>query len=126
MIYLDTQVVVWLYSGKGSKFPKRAVQEMDSSESRLISPMVELELNYLRTRKGLSIHEAKALQDLSNRIDLRICDLPFKTVVEESLSVSWTDDFFDRIIVAQASATNSKLITSDAHILAHYKHALWD
>jgi PIN domain nuclease of toxin-antitoxin system len=126
LTYLDTQVVVWLYAGKKSRIPKKALQEIQQAANLLISPMVELELNYLRTRKGLAIHEGETIIDLSNRTGLRLCDLPFALVVAEALHIGWTEDHFDRIIVAQAAVTESRLITADAKILAHYKHAVWD
>lgn len=47
MIYLDTHVVVWLYMGEPSKLSDNAKHAVREHELR-ISPMVSLELTYLR------------------------------------------------------------------------------
>ena len=46
MIYLDTHVVVWLYSGLTDKFSATA-QELINDNETYISPIVRLELQYL-------------------------------------------------------------------------------
>jgi PIN domain nuclease of toxin-antitoxin system len=44
----------------------------------------------------------------------------------EALSVSWTSDPFDRIIVGQAKANREAiLITADTLIRQHYPAAVW-
>jgi len=126
LTYLDTQSALWLFEGKHAKFPKCAQAEIQRAEFPLISPIVKLELSYLALRNRARESAEYILNDLSSRVGLRVCDLPFPLVIEEAMKLGWTEDVFDRIIVAQASATNSKLITSDAHIQAHYKHAVWD
>jgi len=45
-IYLDTHVVVWLYSGELSLLSEKACQLIEENEL-LISPLVLLELQYL-------------------------------------------------------------------------------
>ncbi len=85
--------------------------------------MVELELNYLFRRGGVS--SAHVLKDLAGRIGLGICDLPFSAVTNEALQISWTEDVFDRLIVAQAMVRNSKLVSADEVILAKYSQAIW-
>lgn len=126
MTYFDTNLVVWIYEKRLQKIPAAANYEIGKATTRLVSPMVELELEYLQRKKGLRFNPAEVLNDLNLRLNLKVCDLPFPFVVSEALKLSWTDDPFDKLIVAQASATKSKLITSDAHIQAHYKHAVWD
>lgn len=126
MTYLDTQSTLWLYEGKQSKFPKRAKQTIENASNRLISPIVRLELAYLERRIRSNSSADKILTELQARVSLRICELPFLDVIAEAMDISWTEDVFDRIIVAQASVSNSLLITADANIQAHYKHAVWD
>ena len=46
MIFLDTHVLVWLYEGLIEKFPKTIQNKLNSLEL-FISPMVELELDFL-------------------------------------------------------------------------------
>ncbi len=45
--------------------------------------------------------------------------------IYQSIKINWTRDVFDRIIVAQASIGDHKLLTRDRNILKHYKHAVW-
>jgi PIN domain nuclease of toxin-antitoxin system len=55
-----------------------------------------------------------------------MCDYPFAAVALAAIGLGWTDDPFDRIIVAQAAANHdSSLITADAEIRRHYKPAVW-
>jgi PIN domain nuclease of toxin-antitoxin system len=56
---------------------------------------------------------------------LTICDLPFAAVTHEALGFDWTEDVFDRLIVAQATVRRSKLVSADEKILDHYPHAVW-
>ena len=125
MTYLDTHVVIWLYEGKVSQLGRDAARLITQSESLLISPTVELELAYLYNRGIVTVRAADIIADLRARIGLTTCDLPFPLVVHEAASISWTRDVFDRLIVAQASATNSALISSDSMVQRHYPHVVW-
>ena len=62
---------------------------------------------------------------LATDIGLRVCDLPFRTVVDHALSETWTRDPFDRLIVANAKAAGAPLVTKDERMLEHYSRALW-
>jgi PIN domain nuclease of toxin-antitoxin system len=63
---------------------------------------------------------------LSATFEIGLCTIPFAAVALESLSVTWTADPFDRIIVAQAQANrDSPLISADAQIRRHYERAIW-
>jgi PIN domain nuclease of toxin-antitoxin system len=126
MTYLDTQVVIWIYEGRTQKIPAPASREIARAKSRLISPMVELELDFLHRRKGLNLNGPAILKDLEARLGLSVCGLPFPLVVSEALQNTWSEDIFDRLIVSQAAATQSPLVTADAKILANYEHAVWD
>ncbi len=46
VVYLDTHVVIWLYSGNLELIPK-PVQTILNLNDLLISPIVKLELEYL-------------------------------------------------------------------------------
>ena len=55
-----------------------------------------------------------------------MCSFPFSAVSLEALSMHWTNDPFDRIIVAQASANHEAgLITADRAIRENYPRAVW-
>jgi PIN domain nuclease of toxin-antitoxin system len=124
MIYLDTHVVVWLYAGKTDLLSPLAVERIEA-EDLLISPMVQLELEYLREIDRLTVGSALIIESLAQRIGLTLCDLSFATVVVESIAQSWTRDPFDRLITAQAIARNALLLTKDRHIQDHCALAVW-
>ena len=124
MTYLDTHVVVWLYDGSANRVSKEAAREIDRAASLLVSPAVELELEYLHRRSRTAAPDT-ILNDLRARIGLGVCDMPFPLVVHEARSLSWTEDVFDRLIVAQAAASRSPLISADHRILEHYPLAIW-
>ena len=125
MTYLDTHIVVWLFEGRVKKLSREAAREIDKADALLVSPAVELELQYLFRRKRIPADATTILSDLRARIGLGLCDLPFPLVSHQALALEWTEDVFDRLIVAQAAAAKSRLITADALILQHYPKAIW-
>ena len=126
MIYLDTHVVVWLYAGETNLFPREVCQKIDESELVLISPIVLLELQYLREINRLTVEPSLIFEYLAEAIGLRLCDLSFARVTVEALTLNWTRDPFDRIITATAAARNAQLITKDAIIRERYPNAFWE
>ena len=67
----------------------------------------------------------KVIERLSADIGLAVCRLPFASVIEHALDVSWTRDPFDRLIVAHARANEGVLVTRDLKIRQHYKLSFW-
>ncbi|MFV2073415.1 MAG: type II toxin-antitoxin system VapC family toxin [Thermoanaerobaculales bacterium] len=124
VIYLDTHVVAWLYAGEVGLFPG-AVRSLIDSEELLISPIVELELQYLFELQRTTQPGSVVVESLEEEIGLAHCGLPFKQIVTEALTNAWTRDPFDRIIVAQAQVRRTPLLTRDAAIRDHYTEAIW-
>lgn len=124
MIYLDTHVVAWLYAGDLDRFSPTAADLLDR-EPLLISPIVQLELEYLHEIDRVTVGSALILESLGQTLGLSVCDLPFVRVVVESVGETWTRDPFDRLIVAQAKARRARLITKDRSILDRYPGAVW-
>ena len=124
MIYLDTHVVAWLYAGELGLLPQ-TVRHLLETEELLISPMVELELQYLY-ESGRTTQPGRAVVDaLDEEIGLARCGLPFGQVIAAALDQGWTRDPFDRVIVAQARARRLPLLTKDRSILDNYGDAVW-
>jgi PIN domain nuclease of toxin-antitoxin system len=123
VIYLDTHVVVWLYAAP-EKLTDRACNLIEQNET-VISPIVLLELEYLKEIKRLKVSSGKIFENLANSIGLTTCDIQFGTIISESLSQTWTRDSFDRIIVANAIVRGAQLITKDGTILQNYEKAVW-
>jgi PIN domain nuclease of toxin-antitoxin system len=124
VIYLDTHVVIWLYAGEGTRFPRSASRLLET-ESLLISPVLLLELALLEETGRIKARPHAIFAGLQESLALSICDLPFADVAGVSLQQSWTRDPFDRLIVAQAAARGARLITKDRSIRRHFKDAVW-
>lgn len=124
MIYLDTHVVAWLYDGDLRRFSKNARITMER-EPLLVSPIVQLELSYLKEIGRIMVDGLLIIETLGQSIGLRVCDLAFNRVVVESLHHAWTRDPFDRLIVGHAQSENARLLTKDRIIRKHYKNAFW-
>ena len=123
--YLDTHVVVYLHAGLTESLSVKAKRQIESSDL-LISPIVNLELDYLRRRNRIAASPRTILQDLGKSIGLAVCRLPFATVCEAATNIDWTNDPFDKLIVAQAAANRqAPLISADRVIRANYANCVW-
>lgn len=124
MIHLDTHVVVWLYQGEISRFP-HSVLEILERETLAISPIVLLEMVYLGEIGRLRVTAGEILAYLHEAVGLEQDPTPFSAVVARAVGQTWTRDPFDRIIVAQAIAAGTVLLTKDETIRSHYSSARW-
>lgn len=124
MIYLDTHIVVWLFAGLLDKF-SHTVKAMLNENEILISPIVRLELQYLYEIERVKEPASVIVADLSDRIGLEVCEKDFNAVVSQALTLTWTRDPFDRVIVANAKLSDNILISKDPSILENYAHARW-
>ncbi len=124
-IYLDTHVVVWLFSQELEKISKKAIDIIEENQL-LVSPMVVLELEFLYEIGRLTYNHHEIIASLVNTIDLKVCDLSFALVAKESTRLHWTRDPFDRLIVANASCNDrSILLSRDRKIRDNYDRAVW-
>ena len=125
MIYLDTHVVVWMYQDAATHLSLAAREAITASRTFLISPMVHLEIGYLREIRRIEASPDAILGSLQATIGLRICDLPWSAVAEQALALTWTRDPFDRLITAHAMLAKAILVTHDSTIRANYAKAVW-
>jgi PIN domain nuclease of toxin-antitoxin system len=124
VIYLDTHVTAAVCQAKLGSLSKEARRLLNRETQFRISPMVLLELEYLREIGRIRLGARELLSRLGPPIGLLVCDLPFQNVALQAASESWTRDPFDRIIVAQARLAKAVLITRDGNMLAHYNKAV--
>ena len=123
--YADTNLIVRLASGEMDKISARAKRQIEGTQV-LISSMVLLELEVLHEIGRLTISANEILADLSQKIGLRVCQLPMAAVVASALGIKWTREPGDRLIVANALANNeAPLITADREIREHYPNSIW-
>src|SRR3989339_1272979 len=120
-LYLDTHIVVWLRQKELEKFSKRAWDAIENAHTLLISPMVMMELKYLQEIGRLTDTPYNIFGDLNAMIDLRVDEVEMFDVIKKSLSLEWTRDPFDRLIVANAMARDYPLLTKDEKILTHFE-----
>ena len=124
MIYLDTHVVVWLYTGLVEKF-NQPVKDLVNEHELYVCPVVRLELQYLYEIQRITDDANAIIADLSMRMGLKVCDKDINTIVSKAVTFSWTRDPFDRLIVANAGLNDNILISKDQNILDHYPNARW-
>ena len=124
MTYLDTHVVVWLYTGDSVKLSAAAAAHIQDDDL-FVSPAVILELEFLHEIRRGKAPASKVIAQLSRDVGLRVCELTFARVVEDALRQKWVRDPFDRLIVAQASSNEAPLVTKDEKIRRHYRLAVW-
>ena len=124
MIYLDTHVVVWLYSGDTKLLSSKALELIENNDL-YISPVVYLELKFLYKIERIKVSPAEILESLSASIGLSVCDKSFLQIISESIALEWTRDPFDRIIVANAIVNGAILLTKENRIKANNSKACW-
>lgn len=124
LIFLDTHVAIWLYSGQLDLFKPRVLNLINENQV-CISHIVRLEMKYLN-----EIGRIKQLPDiiidaLINEIGLVYSENNFERIVNQAIHLDFTRDPFDRIIVADALINNSKLISKDKIIKKNYRNTVW-
>ena len=125
VVYLDTHVAVWLHDGLLEKLTKSATDAIEESPL-LISPMVYLEFDYLFKRGRIRHPAATVYANLHTGFAVTICQQSFAAVAAAAVEFDWTNDPFDRIIVAQSQLhPKSHLISADETIRTNYTRSLW-
>lgn len=125
VVYLDTHSVCWLYEGLSEKLSQPAIEAIESGHL-LVSPMVDLELQYLYEIGKIAEGSEKILSTLAEDIELQVSTTPFSRIVIEARSIHWTRDPFDRLIVAEVMIIpDAQLVTKDRTIRDHFENAVW-
>lgn len=74
MVFLDTHIVCWLYSGRTQLFSENALKAIENNPL-FVSPMVNLELQYLFEIERISLPASEILTALQADIGLQIASL---------------------------------------------------
>ena len=123
--YLDTQVAVWLYDGLDQNLSRAAKRQVESN-NLLVSPIVLLELKYVLLKGRVRKQPLEIYNTLQASFGVNLCAFPFAAIAMEAVTLDWTTDPFDRLIVGHAKANNEALlITADRKIREHYAGARW-
>ncbi len=124
-VFMDTHVVVWLFLGALDKLSEK-VKMLIESNDLCISPIVILEIQYLKEIGRINIAANEIISDLQAKIGLLVDDLSFEIVARKAAEIAWTRDPFDRLIAASAIARGYPLITKDESILNNFPLAIWN
>ncbi|MBN1131320.1 MAG: PIN domain-containing protein [Chitinispirillaceae bacterium] len=122
--HCDTHVALWLYSGESDHFEKKAVEAIDRFDLK-ISPIVRLEMQFLFEIERITEKPDKIIGTLMSDFGVSFCEDSFGSVVDAAVSINWTRDPFDRLIVAHAAYHSASLITKDVQMRKHYKNCIW-
>ncbi len=122
--FLDTHAVVALWEGRSDVWGS-ASREILERDALFVSPMVRLELAYLREIGRMKVSPDEVLGGLAAEHGLSLSDDRMEDVVTHAMSLTWTRDPFDRLIVATALLHDTPLVTKDRRILEHFPKAVW-
>ena len=91
IIFLDTHILLWLYDKLEEKFSTK-VKNIINSHEIYISPIVQLEVQYLKEINRIADNADTIIGFLVKNIGLRISEIPFKEIIKKAIKVSWTRD----------------------------------
>jgi PIN domain nuclease of toxin-antitoxin system len=120
---LDTHIAVALFEGRTGGLSAAAKRAIDR-EAVSISPAVLLELEFLHEVGRLRVGAIPISRHLDERLSIRVATERFADVVVEALSLGYTRDPFDRLIVAHAALMKAPLVTLDETLRHRYAKAM--
>ena len=124
LIHLDTHVVCWLYEARIDLLSDAARVAIERGRL-FVSPIVDLELQYLHEIGRIGKGPPAVLSALSTEIGLAIDQQPLEKIVGRARELHWTRDPFDRLIVATSLLSGGRLVTKYTLVRKHCKSALW-
>lgn len=124
MTILDTHVVLWLGKDPERLLPEKVRRRLDS-DTLVLSPFVSLELQFLYEVGKINAPAKAVIDELAPKLELVISDPPSALICEVAATLDWTRDPFDRLIAAQAAATDTPLMTKDRTIRKNLPQAWW-
>ncbi len=129
MIYVaDTHSLVWFLT-EDKKLGKEVLvifQNTDAGKSVIVIPTIVIaEVMYIAESKDAAIKFSDLLEKLKQSVNYIVFDLDLEVLIEMQYYKK-LKDIHDRIIVATASITKSKLITKDKNIKdSSYVETIW-
>lgn len=82
LVHLDTHIVCWLFEGRLELLTDAARQALEDG-NLFVSPMVDLEVQYLFELRRLTKGPDVILRTLSRDIDIQMTNQPLHQVVKE-------------------------------------------
>ncbi len=122
--FLDTHAAVFLWEGRIEVFGPASRKTLEQS-TLLISPMVRLELQFLKEVGKIKVEPDQILGSLGSDLGVTLTNDPLDALVAHAMSLTWTRDPFDRMIVATALLHKVPLVTRDGLIRENFSGAVW-
>ena len=122
--FLDTHAAIFLWEGRSDLFGAGSREILERSVLR-ISPMVRLEMQFLKEVGKLKVEPDQILGTLGSDLGVTATSDPLDALVPLAMPLSWTRDPFDRMIVATAMLHEAPLVTRDRRIRDHFPGAVW-
>jgi PIN domain nuclease of toxin-antitoxin system len=117
-LLLDTHFLVWLVLGSKrlAEFPW-----LDRYRPWGVSPVSFLEIQFLAEIGRLSVRNPDFTNAVMNDMRFTVDDITLGTLVRYALSLDWTRDPFDRLLVSHSSARRVLFCTTDRNIRDHHR-----
>jgi PIN domain nuclease of toxin-antitoxin system len=122
--FLDTHAAIFLWEGRGELFGAGSRELLEQALLH-VSPLVRLELGFLREVGKLKVEPDQILGSLTGDYGVTVTADPMDRLVPLAMPLAWTRDPFDRLLVATALLHEAPLITRDARIQEHFAGAVW-
>lgn len=124
MIFIDTHITLWLYDKRLDLLSEKS-KELLEKESVFISPVVKLEMAFLKEIGRIKDESDKIIEYLHEKIGLEIQAIDLLKLINVAIRENWTRDPFDRLIVSHARGCDAVIITKDTHIQKNYFKAIF-
>jgi PIN domain nuclease of toxin-antitoxin system len=122
--FLDTHAAVFLWEGRAEVFGS-ASRELLEQATLFVSPLVRLELQFLREIGKLKVGADEIIGSLTADAGVVVTDDSLESLVPQAMALSWTRDPFDRLLVATALLHQAPLLTRDRRIQENFAGAVW-
>lgn len=122
--FLDTHAAIFLWEGRIEAFGADSRRLLERA-ALLVSPMVRLEMTFLREVGKIESEPVRMLDDLETELGVLEAADSLPRVIGHAEPLSWTRDPFDRLIVATALLHDAPLVSRDRSIQQHYSLTIW-
>jgi PIN domain nuclease of toxin-antitoxin system len=122
--FLDTHAVIFLWEGRTEVFGAGSRELLEQSVL-LVSPLVRLEMGFLKEVGKLKVEPDQILGSLTSDYGAILSEDSLEALIPLAMPLSWTRDPFDRLLVATALLHQAPLVTRDSRIHEHFPGAVW-